>query len=192
MQELIFINTATLIYTRQEIWFPNSGILGLLGVFNIENEAYSLLYLSPQGTLSYLVNRDPLYSSYNMIDLYYTEKINSFISCNLEKNGKQEFLLGYNGTLIWINKENNDWTSKTVFGDGVLKTIMAQVTSENSNDLFLLYNDTISWATEVVIKTRNDGFNWESNGDIMAYHSFNIVLEQNYEWDTFQITVFFK
>ena len=108
MQELIFINTATLIYTRQEIWFPNSGILGLLGVFNIENEAYSLLYLSPQGTLSYLVNRDPLYSSYNMIDLYYTEKINSFISCNLEKNGKQEFLLGYNGTLIWINKENND------------------------------------------------------------------------------------
>lgn len=192
IKELIFSNTLTLQYSMQEIWFENTGIIELLGVYDLELSTYSILFLSGKGELSYMLNKDPVYSSEIMLKLGTTEKLSSFMSCDLNKDGKIDFLLVNNGELIWVYNEPTGWTSKTVYSDGVLQAILAKVTKNSISEVIVLYEDHVFWATEVPAKGSNEGFTWENNGETMVFHDFLIDLQETFQWSRFKIAVIFK
>ena len=192
IKELIYSSTSTLAYASQEIWFGSSVIVQLLGVYDLELSTYSILYLTAKGELSYMLNKDPLYSSEIMVNLNYNQTLSSFVSCDLDRDGKKDFIIAYNGTVVWVNKEDTKWVSKNIYKGSVLQVIMTSVTSETSNSLFLLYSDRLVWTIEVPAKAGTEGFTWNAKEEVMTLHEFNIELEQSFSWDKFKITVISK
>jgi hypothetical protein len=207
IQELIFSSTSSLEYTIQEIWFENSGISELLGVYSIDQNPDSILFLSSTGILSYIINRDPVYLAFSMVKLNNRNKLTSFIATDLNKDEKTDFLIAFDGILLWVDKVGADWVKRIVYKNNILQAQTANVMNENSIDLFLLYNNSISWAMQRICGYTNENssnkcklsdpkenyekFVWDARGDLMTYYEFNIDLESNYQWNKFKLTVIF-
>ena len=125
-----------------------------------------------------------------MISLNST-KFNSFLSCDLDRNQKQDFLIGVNEKLLWVYYNGQKWDFKTVFFEGLLQTELKNIVNSTSNDLVLLHKDYVSWALEVNTKGKFEGFTFEANGETLGFHEFVIDLEQEFKWSKFRITVGF-
>lgn len=136
-----------------------------------------------------MVNHDPLYSSMNLISINCTERLSFFISTDLNKDMKPDFLLGFNGQLLWVHEKNNVWNSDIIFPQGVLQVVKADWVGKNPDDVLVLYRDKVTWATQVTAKASADGFVWETNGELVTFHQYTIDLGVDYIWDRLKVTV---